>query len=238
MKVIFIFAHPDDESFSSAGTIAKLTQKGVEVKLVTATKGEKGLVGKPPITTPENLGRVREEELKNVVKLLGVSKLYFLDFIDGVLDKTPLDRISEKILEILKNEKPNIVITFNEEGGSKHPDHIRIHEAATEAFKEYMKRALKHVRLYYVVAPQSFIEKLKKKGTMRNIYGEITGTPDSYVTTEIDISDTIDKKIQALMTHKTQHEDAEKFLKRTNEPEFKKEYFRLAMENSIVYRLK
>lgn len=234
MKVIFVFAHPDDETFSSAGTIAKLTQRGVTVKLITATKGEAGQVGKPPVTTPENLGRVREEELRNVVKLLRISELYFLGLVDGALKETRLELISEKILEILIKEKPDVVITFNEEGGSRHPDHIRIHDAVTEAFKEYMKSSFrKHVRLYFNVTPRSFIEKLRKPGVIYNIYGEIEGTPDSQITTIVDISDTADKKIQALMLHRTQRKDVEKYLKRKNEPEFKKEYFRLALENKM-----
>lgn len=234
MKVIFIFAHPDDESFSSAGTIAKLTQKGVIVKLITATRGEQGQVGNPPVTTPENLGKVREKELKLVTKVLGISELYFLDFIDGTLEQTPLELISGKVLEILNEEKPDVVVTFNEEGGSRHPDHIRMHEAGKKAFKEYMKDAKKHVKLYYTASPQSFINKLKKAGLMYSSYGEIKGTSDSDITTIIDITNTVDQKVKALMSHKTQHKDWERYIKRKSEPEFKKEYFKLVMENSII----
>lgn len=233
MKIIFVFAHPDDESFSSAGTIAKLTQKGVDVKLITATRGEAGQLGDPPITTQEELGKVREEELKTVTKVLGISEIYFLDFVDGALSQTPLKLISDKVLEILQEEKPDAVVTFNEEGASLHPDHIRMHEAGTAAFKEYIKTAKKHVRLYYNASPRSFIEKLRKMGIMYSVYGEVKGTPDEQITTTVDISDTVDKKVEALMSHKTQHQDWEKYLKRKNEPEFKKEYFRLVMENNI-----
>ncbi|MCL5970681.1 MAG: PIG-L family deacetylase [Patescibacteria group bacterium] len=234
MKVIFVFAHPDDESFSSAGTIAKLTQKGIEVKLITATRGEAGQVGSPPIATPENLGKVREEELRMATKVLGISELYFLDFLDGALKETNLKLISDKILEILNEEKPDAVVTFNEEGGSRHPDHIRVHEATADAFKEYMKDSQKLVRLYYTASPRSFIEKLKKSGIMYSSYGEIKGTPDREITTVIDISDMVDKKIEALMSHKTQHKDWEKYIKRKDHPEFKKEYFKLITENSII----
>lgn len=234
MKLILVFAHPDDESFSSAGTVAKLTKKGVTVKLITATRGEAGMVGEPPVTTHKNLGKVREEELKTATKVLGISELYFLDFIDGTLKDMPVKLISSKILEILKDEQPDAVVTFNEEGGSRHPDHIKTHEAATDAFKDYMKTVQKHVKLYYTASPRSFIEKLKKSGIMYSSYGEIKGTPDREITTIVDISETVDKKIKALMSHKTQHKDWEKYIKRKDHPEFKKEYFKLVMENSII----
>ncbi|MDO8658303.1 MAG: PIG-L family deacetylase [Candidatus Levybacteria bacterium] len=234
MKVVFVFAHPDDESFSSAGTIALLTKNGHTVKLITATRGEQGQVGDPPITTQENLGKVREEELRTVTKVLGISEVYFLDFVDGALKETPLKLISGKVLELLREEKPDVVVTFNEEGASLHPDHIRMHEAATDAFKEYVKGSKKHLRLYYNASPRSFIQRLKKMGIMYSVYGEVMGIPDDLISTKIDISQTVDKKIKALMSHKTQHKDWEKYLKRKDHKEFKYEFFRLVMENTIV----
>src|SRR3989338_215960 len=118
MKVIFIFAHPDDETFSSGGTIAKLAQKGVTIKLITATKGEEGQLGNPPIATKDNIAEIREKELKNAAKILGISKIYFLGFKDGSLPMISIKKLSRKVLEILTVEKPDIVVTFGKEGAS------------------------------------------------------------------------------------------------------------------------
>lgn len=233
MKAIFIFAHPDDESFSSGGTIAQLVKKGVEVKLITATKGEKGQSGNPPLTTPENVGVLREKELLNAVKILGISKVYFLGFIDGTLHTIPEKKITDKILKIIKKEKPDIIATFNEDGGSKHPDHIQISKCVTEAFKNYLKTAKKHVRLYYTATPRSFVEKLREQGMTYNIYGLVQGTPDELITTSVDISKNVKIKIKALMCHKTQHQDWERYLRRSKHKEFKTENFRLVKENTI-----
>lgn len=234
MKVMFIFAHPDDESFSSAGTISKLTKQGVDVRLVTATRGEEGQFGIPPVATKENIGEVREKELLCAAGILGISKVYFLPFHDSSLNKLPKGKISRKITPILKKEQPDVVITFNEEGGSLHPDHVQINKSATEAFLDYMKDAKKHVRLYYSSMPRSFVEELKKKGLTYNIYGEIKGTKDSLISTVIDISETIKDKINALKCHRTQNKDWQRYLKRLEKTKIKKEYFRLIKENYII----
>lgn len=234
MKVIFVFAHPDDESFSSGGTIADLTQKGITVKLITATRGEKGQFGNPPVATRENLGKVREKELREAGKVLGISEIFFLGFKDGNLINTPKKEIVNKILEILEKENPDIVVTFNKEGGSRHPDHMTMSAAATSAFKKYMIKANKHVKLYHAELLRSFVGELKKQGIMYNAYGEIKGTPDFKITTIVDIAKTIDKKIEALKCHRTQNKDWERFLKRLKNQKAHFEYFRLIKENGIV----
>lgn len=233
MKVIFVFAHPDDESFSSAGTIARLSKIGVCVKLITATKGESGQIGNPPITTKENLGKIREKELKKAAKILGIKQIYFLGYKDGELLRIPKKEIAKKILKIFKKEKPDAVVTFNEEGGSLHPDHVQIHKTTTIAFKQYIKIVNKHIRLYYVTNPRKFINKLRKLGMSYNVFGKIKGTPSTRITTIIDISDTIGLKIKALKCHKTQHQDWERYLTRFIHKEARFEFFRLALENII-----
>lgn len=234
MKAIFILAHPDDECFLGGGIIAKLTKSGSIVKIITATKGEEGQVGTPPACTKEKLGECRELELKNAAKVLGISQIYFLGYRDGTLAKITKNEIADKILKILEKEKPDMVFTFNEEGASKHPDHIQIHKTATLAFLSYCDKAKKHVKLYYGAMPRSLIKKLNKEGIMYSAYGKIEGTEDSKITTVIDISDTANLKVKALMCHKTQNKDWERFLKRKNLKEFKKEYFKLIKENNII----
>lgn len=233
MKVIFVFAHPDDETFSSGGTIALLTKNGTTVNLITATRGEKGMFGNPPVANSENIGKVREKELRNAAKILGISKIYFFDYIDSFLPKVPEKQLTDRILKIFKSEKPDVVVTFNEEGGSKHPDHIYIGRCATLAFNEYIKSAKKHVRLYHTAMPRSVVVQLERKGMAYTAFGRIFGTPDELITTRVDISKTVSKKIKALKCHRTQNGDWEKFLKRRDNEFFNRENFRLVSENKI-----
>lgn len=233
MKVIFVFAHPDDESFSSGGTIAMLSKKGVTIKLITATKGEAGQIGSPPVCKKEELGKCRELELKKAAKILGISEIFFLKYKDGELPKISIKVLGEEVFEILKKENPDVVITFNREGGSKHPDHIRISKVTTFAFQKYIEVAKKHVKLYFNAVPRTLVRKLEKDGMAYTAFGKVNGTPNHLISTVIDIEDTIEIKIKALKAHKSQRQDWERHLKRRDYKEFKKEFFRLIMENNI-----
>ncbi len=233
MKVVFIFAHPDDETFSSAGTIIKLRKKGVEVVLITATRGEAGQLGDPPVTTQENLGKIREQELRNAAKITGIQNIYFLDFIDGTLVNQSDAKLLSKIWPIVKKEAPDVIVTFNAEGGSRHPDHMKIHTVATHVFEKYLKVTKKHVRLYYTGMSRSMVKKLEEMGMAYTAFGKIEGTPDEQITTIVDIKDVYTTKIKALRCHVTQRKDWERFLKGAQIMDRKKEYFTLASENML-----
>lgn len=232
MKVLFVFAHPDDESFSSGGTIAKLAVNGHVVKLITATRGEAGSVGNPPLCTQKELGRIREKELRNAAKILGISEIFLLGYKDGSLNKIPVQEIGKKIQQILEKEKPDMVITFNKEGDSRHPDHIVMNTATTLAFYLYMQNARKQVRLYYADIPKSLVRKLKKLGTLFTWFGKVKGTKDDQITTIVDVSSTLKKKIKAFQCHQTQRNDWEQLLKL---PELHLEFFTLAQENELAF---
>lgn len=233
MKTIFIFAHPDDESMATGGTIKKLTSSGVTVKLITATKGEAGFPGNPPLCKKEELGDVREKELRSAAKVLGISQIYFLGFIDGTLHTLPIRKLQQKILPILKKEKPDMVVTFDKRGGSNHPDHKAVSRATTEAFQDYMSSCKKHVRLYHTAVPRSYAKKYQQVGLSNVGFGIIKGTADKEITTRVDIKDTYAKKTKAIKCHKTQHQDWERFFKRAKVVSLKMEYFKLISENEL-----
>lgn len=233
MKVLMVFAHPDDETFGLGGTTKKLTRAGHKVILITATKGESGMLGSPPITTQENLGIVREKELKRAAKITGINKIYFLGYLDGKLEKISKKELSLKIFEIIIKEKPDIVITFDKTGISNHPDHIAISETTTLAFDEYMKNTKKHISLYHTAFPQSIIKKIANSSVEYKAFGKMKGTPDELITTKIDISNEIKYKQRAMMEHKTQRKDWERILKRNKEIDSNFEYLRLISENDI-----
>lgn len=234
MKFMFIFAHPDDETFSSGGTIKKLTLLGHKVNLITATKGEAGEVGNPPVTTKEKLGETREKELRRAAKILGISHIYFLDLIDGTLKSLKNDVLKNKIFHILKKEKPDVIVTFDKTGASNHPDHKAVSNAVTNLFSEYKNFVNKYVKLYHTAIPRSNLKKFEKNGLSYNAFGKMKGTKDDEITTASDISKTLKTKIKALKQHKTQHQDWERFLKRTEVADLKKEFFKLISENNLA----
>ena len=229
-----IFAHPDDETFGLGGTTIKLTKIGHTVNLITATKGEAGLPGTPPITTMDKLPIVREQELKNSAKITGIKKIYFLGEIDGTLHKIKTENLVKKILPILKKENPDIIITFDSTGGSNHPDHKAIGKAATAAYLKYCTKSKKHIKLYHTAIPQSNLEKLAKLGLEYKEFGKMEGTPDDLITTKTDIRDVFKQKTRAMKMHKTQNKDWQRILGRKTAIDLNYEYLRLIYEHNLI----
>lgn len=231
MKALFVFAHPDDESFAAGGTIASFVKKGFSVMLVTATRGEAGQLGDPPVCTQQELPKVREQELRAAAKILGISRIYFLDFIDGTLHKDSLPALKSKVQKVLRQEKPDIVVTFDKGGITNHPDHIAVSRATTSAFKEYMNTSSKRAQLYHTVLPQSYADKLKKEGLDNVTFGDLRATPDEAITLTINVSDFYSKKVEAFRCHRSQNRDFEKFLKWGKYIDHKHEHLCLVAES-------
>ena len=86
-RMMAVLAHPDDESLGFGGTLARYAGEGVETFLLTATRGENGRYGSTRGTSPLQLGRIREAELLAAAKVLGLSEVRFLDYVDGAVDR-------------------------------------------------------------------------------------------------------------------------------------------------------
>ncbi len=137
MQMLLIFAHPDDESFALGGTIAKYAEQGVTITLVAATKGEAGKVA--GICKPEDLAVIREQELLSAAKVLGISKVIFLGYRDKDVNIAPPLEIVEKLVRIIRDVRPQVIITFGADGASGHRDHRSVHhytKAAIQFAKE------------------------------------------------------------------------------------------------------
>jgi len=134
LKLMCILAHPDDESLGTGGILAKYAAEGVETYLVTATRGERGWFGdEAEYPGLEALGQIREAELLDAAKVLGLQEVVFLDYIDGDLDQAnPVEAIN-KIVGHLRRVRPHVVATFDPNGAYGHPDHIAICQFATAA---------------------------------------------------------------------------------------------------------
>jgi LmbE family N-acetylglucosaminyl deacetylase len=144
--ILAVHAHPDDEALLSAGTLATLAAAGHRVVLVLATQGEIGAVGDDVLAADEGLGQRRATEAQASADAIGVERLVFLGFGDsgsdapgaggwppGSLCATPLDEVVDRLVALLDEERPDLVIADDRNGGYGHPDHVRVHEAASLA---------------------------------------------------------------------------------------------------------
>jgi LmbE family N-acetylglucosaminyl deacetylase len=129
--LLFVAAHPDDETFLAAGTIAKYTAAGVPVELVCATRGQRGATA--DLCSIDELARVREAEVLEAARLLGISHVELLPYEDQKLASAPLDEIRRHIVSAVRRQRPEIVITFDPNGGNQHTDHIAISRFAADA---------------------------------------------------------------------------------------------------------
>ena len=223
-SILLAFAHPDDESFGLAGTIARYTKQGIPVDLITATRGEKGTRLGVPEGVPT--GVAREAELRAAGKIMGLRDIYFLGYIDGELDRADPAEVARKIKEIIKRVEPEVLITFGPDGITGHPDHVAAGKAATAAFEELAAAGRGPRKLYYVTLPAGAFPPGEDEGLFTR--------PDSEVTTEIDISEFLDLKVRAVSAHRSQGDVADflEMLKHGGDsPFFRREYYYLASGN-------
>lgn len=144
-SLLAIFAHPDDESFTIGGTLARYAAEGVEVSLLCATRGEAGIKW----MGPEEAARVREQELQAACGVLGVREVRFLGYRDRELAQADPTEVIAKLAQAMRELRPQVVITFGLDGISGHPDHVAVSRLATAAFDAVAGEGFVH-RLYYV----------------------------------------------------------------------------------------
>lgn len=229
LSLLGIFAHPDDEQTVS-GAMASAAAEGIKTGLVCATRGELGEIADPALATPETLGEVRENELRAALEVLGVQHLYFLDYRDSGMmgtegndDPNCFYRVNDdealgRLVKIIREFRPTVMVTFDATGGYGHPDHLTIHRLTTLAFDAAADPNLypeagepwETARLYYSSFPRSGIHRmgewLEEHGTniFVNIDPETLGMPDELITNRVDVSQWVGLKEQSLNKHRTQ----------------------------------
>lgn len=145
-RILAVLAHPDDEAFGMGGTLALYASQGVEVTLACATLGEAGIVEESYLSEGQTVAELRSAELACSANTLGLHKVIKLGYRDSGLlgwpDNThpkalinqPLEQVADHIADVIRQVKPDVVLTFDPIGGYRHPDHIRVHEATVRAF--------------------------------------------------------------------------------------------------------
>lgn len=233
LRLLAIFAHPDDESMGMGGTLAKYSAEGVETYLVCATRGERGWSG-PAEQYPgvEALGAIRTRELEAAAGILGLKGLFFLDYVDGDVDRAEPAEAIGKIVTHVRRIMPQVVVSFPPDGNYGHPDHIAVGQltsaalvcAADAGYRDPENFAPHRVsKLYYTVDSEEFIR------VVAPFVGEITFPVDDQrrgevpweewmITTRIEMAEFCQRAWRAIHCHQTQlptlglladlHEDA------------------------------
>jgi N-acetyl-1-D-myo-inositol-2-amino-2-deoxy-alpha-D-glucopyranoside deacetylase len=144
--LVFVGAHPDDESFGMGGTLAQYAAAGVKVYYICGTRGEAGEVTPESLKGYASIADLRSAELACAARELGLSGVIFLGFRDSgmegsadnkhpqALAAAPLEKVAGLIVKEFRRLKPEVVVTFDPIGGYRHPDHIAMHKAAVMAF--------------------------------------------------------------------------------------------------------
>jgi len=197
LKLLAVFAHPDDESFGMAGTLAKYAATGVVTALICATRGEAGQSNGLTDST-EALGALRTRELECAARAAGVGELRLLDWPDGGAAGWDMDVLVRQIGDLIRGSETDVVITFDGEGITRHPDHIAVHRATLQALHAAPDRLGVRRVFYQVVTCE---EEASPEGP------EIACVPPRAVDVTVDIRAYEAIKRLALKCHRTQAAD-------------------------------
>jgi len=233
-NLLLVHAHPDDETIGTGATMAKYASEGVNVTLVTCTLGEEGEVLVPALAglaadKADQLGGWRLHELDEACKALGVHDHRFLGGVgayrdSGMIDtaannnprcfwKADLDVAAAQLIEVIREVRPQVVVTYDEFGGYGHPDHIQAHRVTVKAVEQTRDIVQK---FYYSAVPRSFvqatIEAMKEHGH-DDFFGGVQSaddvpfaSDDDVITTQVDAREFLDAKVDAMRAHASQIE--------------------------------
>lgn len=241
-------AHPDDEAISTGGVMLKARAGGHRVVLVTATRGEVGEIHNMDLeSTRPRLAEVRTAELENAARILGVNRAEFLGYRDsgmvGTADnedprsfhQARLDEAAERLAVLLREERPDVVITYAEDGVYGHPDHIKAHHVTNAALDLVAAEGWSPKKLYYTAIPRSMMEafrsQMPEEAARQGQGMSIPGTPDERITTRVDVREYLDGKRKSFSAHVSQNDPNSWFATMADqiyELAFSTEYFELA----------
>lgn len=270
LRLLAVHAHPDDESSKGAGTYARYAAAGAEVLIVSCTGGERGDVLNEAVNTAaakRDLAALRRTEMALAQKIIGCKHLW-LGYQDSGLPAAgesvsplsfaglPLEQVAAPLVRIVRAFKPHVLITYNENGGYPHPDHIRCHEASVFAYHAAADSSAypelgepwEVTKLYYdeifnAARVQALHHAAQKTQPVGDTAQQLAALYERFgadsaavaraakITTKIDVSDYLEVRDAALRAHASQVEPDHKFFFIDNELQRKAwptEDFRLA----------
>ncbi len=241
-----IFAHPDDEAFGTGGTLAKYAAEGYDVHLVTATRGEAGQVAESNLSTIANLPYVRERELRCACETYGIHPPHFLDYVDGQLPIVNQGQAVGKLVRIVREFRPQVVVTFGPDGIYGHYDHIAVHRWATiavdlaanhDCFPDQLSGVCQPhqvSKVYFRTLPEEQVAAMSEGDQpaavmMDGVPFYFVARPSDEITTVVDVSDYAEAKLDGIRCHKTQIAPDSPFFETPDEmmqqPWFQNEHF-------------
>ena len=233
-RLLLVHAHPDDETINNGVTMAKYAADGIDVTLVTCTRGEEGEVLVESLlnlasSKDDKLGEHREVELKDAMHELGIKDFRFLGSPDkkwrdsGMMGMPQNDRkdvfwqadlgeAANELVKIILETKPQVLITYDEFGGYGHPDHIKAHQVAMRAAEIASQQGWQVSKIYWNTMPRSVIQmgidKMKEVGSeffgAENADDLPFAKPDELVTSVVKAPDYVPQKLAAMKAHATQ----------------------------------
>lgn len=253
-RLLLVHAHPDDETIGSGATMAKYVANGAHITLVTCTLGEEGEVLVPELAhlaadQTDELGKHRIKELAAAMSELGVIDWQLLGGAgayrdSGMVGTPPNERpdsfwrsdlleAAKHLVKVIRQVRPQVLVTYDDFGGYGHPDHIQAHRVATYArdlaavptFAPELGAPWMIEKVYWTAFPVSVmragIEMLKAAGEDTGFAAQEPdeipfACPDEYVTTAIDGGEFADQKMRALRAHATQISTEEGFFALSN----------------------
>jgi LmbE family N-acetylglucosaminyl deacetylase len=221
LKLMAVLAHPDDESLGLGAALAKYASEGVEITLVTATRGEAGRYhghrDDDQHPGPVALGRIREAELRAAAAKLGIAEVSLLDYHDQELDRANPGEAIASIANHIRRVRPHVVVTFPPDGAYGHPDHVAISQFATGAIVAAADATNTAVagpphavaKLYFIAWPESkwavFQRAFRAMGsTVDGVRRQAAPWPDWMITTRIDTTDFWHIAWEAISCHDSQ----------------------------------
>ena len=228
--LLAIFPHPDDETFSAAGVMAAAAERGVPVTVISATRGESGESSIPGLEDPERLGVVRERELRDAMRQIGVADVRLLTYRDSGMEgspaaqhprallRAPVEAVAAKLVAHIRAVQPQVIITYGPDGLYGHPDHLHLHYAALRAVEAAADPAHKGRAasepwqtslLYFATAPREDMLAMldRPDSPLQSLSASARanlGTPRADITHVIDIGPWAERKRAAIASHRTQ----------------------------------
>ncbi len=240
LRLMAVHAHPDDESSKGAATMARYVSEGVPVLVATMTGGERGSILNPAMDRPEivaNMARVRAEEMARAREILGVDQR-FLGFVDSGLPEgdplpplpdgcfalTPVEDAAEPLVRAIREFRPHVILTYDENGGYPHPDHVMTHKVSALAFDAaadpdaypdsgdpWQAQKLYYFASFHLEKFRALHEEMLRRG-LESPYTKLfeewaeedRRTPPPEITTRVECGDFFEVRAAALKAHATQ----------------------------------